>query len=204
MLSTSQAALVVGLAFITSVVIVSVVDDLLLANFVIPGDIEALSRDIETNRKRFGFAVSGYLLVLSLDAIIGIALYVVLKPANRKLALYTAALRLLYVVLLTIGVLALAAGISDVHGYATIRYLGYISFALHVFLLGYSSFRSGYIPKSLGILLIIASFTYVVFFADLHLPEILQVTTMSIMALAELSLSIWLIARRNKLPTNSS
>ena len=36
-LSTSKAALVVGIAFISSVVIVTIVDDFLLANFVVPG-----------------------------------------------------------------------------------------------------------------------------------------------------------------------
>jgi len=82
-LSTSKAALVVGIAFITSVVIVSLVDDFLLANFVVSGDTSALARDIEANGKIFGFAVVGYLLVLVHDSIIGIAPYVVLKPANK-------------------------------------------------------------------------------------------------------------------------
>ena len=73
-------------------------------------------------------------------------------------------------------------------------------FALHIFVLGYAVFRSGYIPKIIGILLVVASFTYVVFFVDLHLPETLLVVTMLIMAVAELSLSVWLIVKRDQLP----
>ena len=202
-LSTSKAAMIVGIAFITSVFIVSLVDDFLLANFVVPGDTAALARDIEANWRIFGFAALGYLLVLTLDSIIALALYVVLKPANKNLALLTAVLRLLYVCFLVSGLFALVFQIIDVYGYATIKLLGYIFFALHIFVLGYSVFKSGYIPKSLGILLIIASFTYVIFFVDLHLPEVLEVIIMLTMAIAELSLSIWLIVKRNRLPENS-
>ncbi len=201
-LSPSKAAMVVGIAFITSVVIVTLVDDILLANFVVPGDTATLARDIEANGRLFGFAVVGYLLVLALDSIIGLALYVVLKPANKNLALLTAVLRLLYACTLVIGLFALVFQIIDVYGYASIKLFGYIFFALHIFVLGYSVFKSGYIPKSLGILLVVASFTYIVFFVDLNLAETLQVIIMLTMLVAELALSIWLIVKRNSLPKN--
>lgn len=201
-LSSSKAAMVVGIAFITSIFIVTLVDDFLLANFVVPGDTEALASDIEANSRRFGLAVFGYLLVLALDSIIGLALYVVLKPANKNLASLTAVLRLLYAFTLTIGLFALVFQIIDVYGYASVKLTGYIFFALHILILGYSVFKSAYIPKSLGVLLIVASFTYIVFFVDFQLPETLAVIIMSTMAIAELSLSIWLIVKRNRLPEN--
>ena len=81
-LSIRNAAKIVGIAFISSIIIVTIVDDFLLANFVVPGDTEALARDIEFNGKLFGFAVVGYLFVPTLDSIIGLALYVVLKRRN--------------------------------------------------------------------------------------------------------------------------
>ena len=195
--------MVVGIAFITSVIIVTVVDDFLLANFVVPGDVEALARDIEANGKLFGFAVVGYLLVLALDSIIGLALYVVLKPSSKKLAWLTAKLRLLYAGILIIGLLALVVHVVDVHGYATIRLFGYVFFSLHIFVLGYAVFESGYIPRVLGVLLILASFTYIVFFVDLQLSEVFEVVVMLIMAIAEFSLSIWLMVNRGRLPANS-
>ena len=199
-LSTSKAALVVGIAFISSIFIVTLVDDFLLANFVVPGDTEALASNIEANGRRFGFAIVSYLFVLALDAIIGLALYVVLKPANKNLASLTAVLRLLYAFTLIIGLFALAFQIIDVYGYASIKLLGYLFFALHIFVLGYSVFKSEYIPKSLGVLLVLASFTYIVFFVDFQLPETIEIITMLTMAVAELSLSIWLMVKRNGLP----
>ena len=201
-LSTSKASMVVGIAFITSAIIVTIVDDFLLANFVVPGDAEALARDIEANGKLFGFAVVGYLLVLALDSIIGLALYVVLRPSSKNLALLTATLRLLYAGTLIIGLFALVVHVVDVHGYATIRLIGYIFFSLHIFVLGYAVFESGYIPRILGVLLILASFTYLVFFIDLRLSEVFEVIVMLIMAIAEFSLSIWLMVNRGRLPAN--
>jgi len=199
-ISSRKAAMVVGVAFITSVFIVTLVDDFLLANFVVPGDTATLARDIEANKKLFGFAVISYLLVLALDSIIGLALYVVLKPANKNLALVTGTLRLLYACSLIIGLFALVFQIIDVYDYESIKLFGYIFFALHILVLGYSVFKSGYIPKSLGILLMFASFTYVVFFVDINLPKTIKASIMVIMALAELLLSIWLVAKRKKLP----
>ena len=197
-LSPSKAAIIVGVSFITSVFIVTLIDDFLLANFVVPGDTSALAKDIGANRKSFGFAVIGYLLVLVLDSIIGLALYVVLKPANKKLAWYTGALRLLYACTLIIGLFALVLQIIDVYDYASLKLFGYIFFALHILVLGYSVFKSGYMPKSLGILLMFTSLTYIVFFVDnTNLPETLKVSIMLIILIAELSLSVWLMWKRN-------
>jgi len=145
-MSPSTAAMVVGIAFIASVLIVTLVDDFLLANFVVPGDSAALAIDIEANSRLFGFAVFCYLIVLVLDAIIGLALYVVLKPANKNLALLTGALRLLYAGTLVMGLFALTFQIIDAYGYAAIKNIGYVLFALHIFVLGYLIYRFKYIP----------------------------------------------------------
>lgn len=202
-ISSSKAAMVVGIAFISSMLIVTLIDDLLLANFVIPGDTEKLSIDIKASSRLFGLAVIGYLLVLVLDSIIGLALYVVLKPASKNLALLTSGLRLLYAFTLAIGLFALVFQIIDVYGYTSIKLAGYIFFAFHILILGYTVFKSGYIPKGIGVLLIFASFTYIVFFVDFQLSILLKTIIMAIMAIAELSLSIWLLLKRNKLPENS-
>lgn len=200
MKNTSNAAKVVGIAFITSVIIVTIVDDFLLANFVIPGDTEALAIDIKRNGTVFGFAVAGYFMVLVLDAIIGLGLYVVLKPANKNLAIITAVLRVLYAFTVLVGMFALVLQIIDVYDYAFLKLVGYVFFALHIFTLGYTIFKSDYIPKSLGALLILASLTYVTFFVDFQLPEDFATTLMLTMAMAELLLSLWLIVKRNTLP----
>lgn len=199
-ISPKKAAIIVGWSFITSVIIVTLIDDFLLANFVVPGDVSVLARDIEADRNAFGLAVIAYILVLILDSIIGLGLYVVLRPTNKKLAWYTGFLRLLYACVLIFGLIALVFQFIDVYSYASLKLFGYIFFALHILVLGYSVFRSGYIPKSLGILLMFTSLTYIVFFVDTtNLSEIFKLSLMFVMFIAEFSLSIWLLFKRNRL-----
>lgn len=194
------AGVVVGAAFLISVVIVTLVDDFLLANFVVPGDTAALARDIEANPQLLLFASVGYISVLVLDAVIGLGLFVVFRPVNKWLAAMTGALRLLYAGALMGGVLALLLQVIDVYGYATIKLVGYVFFAFHIFVLGCLAFVSGYIPRTLGALLVIASFSYAVFFIDIQLPDPIQVLAMLTMAIAEIALCVWLILKRNSLP----
>ena len=162
--SPRHAALVVGIAFIVSVILVTIVDDVLLPNFVVPGDVSALTTDISSDPRRFSIAAFGYLVVLMLDAIIGLALFVVLKNANPKLALATCVLRLLYAITLAIAVVALAGHVIEAQVYADIKSLGYVFFAAHIFVLGCSVLKTNYIPNAFGALLVLASFTYSVFF----------------------------------------
>lgn len=198
--SPRTAAVIVGVAFLVSILIVTLVDDFLLANFVVPGDTAALARDIDANPNVLLVASIGYVAVLALDSIIGLALYVVLKPANKRLAALTGALRLLYAAALMAGVLALLLQMIDVYGYATIKLVGYVFFAFHIFVMGCLVFVSGYIPKIFGALLVIASFSYAVFFIDTQLPDPIPVLAMLTMAIAEIALCVWLILKRNSLP----
>ncbi|TPV96023.1 MAG: DUF4386 domain-containing protein [Myxococcales bacterium FL481] len=203
-IEASKAAMAVGVAFIASIVLVTLVDDFLLANFVVPGDTEVLAREIAADRHKLSLAAAGYLFVLALDTVIGLALYIVLKPASRVLAWLTAAFRLSYVVVLSIGVFALVFDLVDARDYAAIKLFGYVLFALHLVFLGYTVFRSEYMPRSLGALLVVAALTYAVFFVELDLPEVAEILAMLTMLLAELSLSLWLIVRRNTLPSSTN
>ena len=176
------------------------IDDFVLSNFIGPGDTATLASDIKANEKLFGIAFAGYLIILMLDVVIALALYVILKPVNKILASLTAVLRLLYAAILVIGLLAIAFQFIDVYGYGTIKLIGYVFFTAHVFVLGYSVFKSEYIPRSLGILLIIASFCYIILlFGDFLVPDVLLPIFVVPAAIAELSLGIWLLWKRAKI-----
>ena len=102
-------------------------------------------------------------------------------------------------------VLALVFQVIDVYSYGTIKLIGYIFFTAHLFVLDYSIFKSGYIPKILGVLLIIASFIYIiVFYADFLVPEALLLILMVPAVIAELSLGIWLLLKSTKIPEMKS
>ena len=199
----NKAARIIGIAFVTSVILVTIIDDFILSNLVIPGgDSDALADNIETNKDSFITATILYLIVLLLDSVVAIALYVILKPSGKTLAMLTGYLRLLYVGSVAISLLALVTEIVEVSTYETGKLIGYLFFMLHVFVAGYTAYKSKYIPNVLGILLIIASFCYVIAFyvtIVIEIPNTLLVIFMLIMASGELALSIWLFLKANVL-----
>jgi hypothetical protein len=204
-MSPRKAAIIVGTAILAMFVLAVVVDEFVLSNFIGPGDTAALAGDMEANEARFGVAVVGYLIILLLDAAIAVALYVILKPANRILASLTAVLRLLYAAILVISVFALVLRFIDAYGYGTLKLIGYVFFTAHIFVLGYAVVKSAYLPRSLGVLLIIASLCYVVLiFGKSLVPEKLLPIFVVPAAAAELLLGIWLLWKRSKLPVMES
>jgi len=204
-MSPRKAAIVVGIAILAMFVLAIVVDEFVLSNFIGPGDTAALAGDMEANEARFGVAVVGYLIILLLDAAIAVALYVILKPANRILASLTAVLRLLYAAILVISVFVLVLRFIDAYGYGTAKLIGYVFFTAHIFVLGYAVVKSGYMPRSLGVLLIIASLCYVVLiFGKSLVPEKLLPIFVVPAAAAELLLGIWLLWKRSKIPAMES
>jgi hypothetical protein len=198
-ISQRKAAIVVGMGMIISAILAFIVDDFLLPNFIRPGDTAALARDIKTNEMLFGIATAIYLIILACDTAIALGLYVIFKPANRNLASLTAVLRLLYVTFAIVGILALVLQFINVYSYETIKLIGYIFFACHLFVAGYSAFKSGYIPRILGTLLIVASFCYVIFYVNFLVPEALLLVFMVYMAIGEISLDVWLLLKNAKI-----
>ena len=200
-MSPRKAAVVVGIAILAMFVLAVAVDELVLPNFIGPGDTAALAGDIQANKARFGVAVVGYLIILLLDAAIAVALYVILKPANKVLASLTAAFRLLYAEILVISVFALVLQFIDAYIYGTVKLIGYVFFTAHILVLGYVVVKSGYMPKSLGVLLIIASLCYVLLlFGKSLVPEKLLPIFVVPAAGAELLLGICLLWKRSKIP----
>ena len=200
-ISQRKAAIVVGIAFIISLFLAILVGNFILPNFINPGDTAALANDIKANKTLFHIAVVLYLIILALDTVIALALYIVLKPANKILASLSGIFRLLYATIAVISVSALAFQFIDVYSYETIKlWIGYLFFTCHIFITGYAVFKSGYIPRVLGVLLIIDSFCYVMaFYVSFLVPEAILLIFMVIMIIGELSLSLWLLLKSVKM-----
>jgi len=197
--SQRKASIVFGVAIIGMFVLAILVDNFILSNFIGPGDVAELATDIEADQTRFGFAVAGYLLILVLDFAIALAVYVIFKPVSKILASITAVFRLLYTAIMVVGVFSLVFQFIGVQSYGNMKLIGYIFFTFHIFMLGFSALKSGYIPKGLGILLIIAFFCYIVLlYGKSIVPEQLLPVIVVPAALAELLLGIWLLVKGGK------
>ena len=199
-LTPGQAGRVAGASFIISFVIVVYVGNFVLPNFLNPGDTDQLAKDIEDDARLMDIAVVGYLMILSLDAAVAFGLMIALRPADRTLADLTGVLRLVYVAIMVISVLALASESIDTSSYGTVKLIGYLFFTGHILVTGYIVLISGYIPRIFGIFFMLAFFSYILaFYLSAFVPEAILMIFMLFMIIAELSLSAWLVWKGTKL-----
>ena len=193
---------------------------------VVRGDAAATATHILGSETLFRVGLAAEMLVLVADVAIALVLYVLLEPVSRNLSLLAAFLRLTYASvngafrLLHLGAAVVLGGEASLKSfdpeqlnslaYLAIRLqgLGYgmslIFFGFHCALLGYLIRRSGYLPRLLGTLLVVAgaaylinSFGYVVAptFARMLYPWILLPA-----APAEWGLGLWLLLKGVDLP----
>ena len=206
-MSPLKAARVTGFAFIIMFALALFADGFVLQRLVVPGDAAATANNIKANELLFGLGIASYLIILALDAVIALALYVILKPVNKSLSSLAAVLRLLYTAIMGISLFALVLLFPNEYGYG--KLVAYVFFISHIFVLGYLVFKSGYIPRSLGVLLIIASFCYIILlYGDFILPkdwyEALSLIAMLPATFAEISLGIYLLLKGVKVPQPSN
>lgn len=198
--SAGQAARVAGTAFMVSFVLIIIIGNFLLPNFVNPGDKEELEADIKDNEQFFNIAVVMYLIVLLLDAIVAMGIVIVLNPVDRTLASVSGTLRLIYVVIMVIIVVTLAAHLIDVDSYGTFKLVGYLFFTGHILVTGYAVYISGYIPRIFGVFYMLAFISYILaFYVSSLVPEAILTIFMIFMIIAELSLSVWFVLKGTKL-----
>lgn len=188
-----------------------------LPKLVVPGDIEATVQNILSNRGLFVAGMLIYFTTFVADVVVAWALYVLLVPVNRSVSVLTAWFRLVYTVIAFVALLKLfsgfrllnephyltAFGADQLHAQvqlllSSFRYewsLGLVLFGIHLCLLGYLVYRSGYIPRILGILLAIAGFCYVIYSLGPYLYPKANLDFLFITFLAEPIFTFWLLIR---------
>jgi hypothetical protein len=179
--STSSAARLAGYGYLIIFVLAVFANFLALSTVVDPGDASATVANIGESRELFRGGLIGFTVVFVLDVAIAWALYIFFRGVNRDVALLTAWFRLVYTMMLGVGlvfyflVLSVIDGSStspdanlgqtqvmlflDAFDYAWL--LGLVCFGVHLVLLGRLALRAGFIPKAIGVLLIAAGIAYV-------------------------------------------
>jgi len=111
--------------------------------------------------------------VAILDIVVAWGLYIMLVPANKNLSALAAWLRVIYggIFIFAISKLYVALQVITVDGTQAMSYLkafqsiwdmGLILFGFHLLVLGYLVLKSGYVPKWLGVFLVLAAVGYIV------------------------------------------
>jgi hypothetical protein len=193
---------------------------------IVRGDAAITASNILHSETLFRASLAGEMLMLVCDVAVAMILYVLLKPVHRNLALLAAFLRLTHAgVYGVVGLFHLAAvillggddflrafDVQQLHAlaYLSLRLHGYgygiglIFFGFSLVLLGYLIYRSGYLPRIIGVLLVIAGLGYLInSFAQILAPTLAAnlFPWVLLPALpAELGLCLWLIVKGVDVP----
>ncbi len=210
-----QAALIAGLAYLLNPV--TLAEFSLYPRLVIPGHIDQTVQNIVAHGGMFVAAIFCYLISFIGDVVIAWTLYLLLAPVNRPVSLLTAWFRLIYTAIALVGLLDLVAVYRLLHepGYSaafgpgplnahvelllnSFRYdwsIGLVFFGIHLGLLGCLIYRSGYIPKILGIVLVIDGAGWVTDSVKPYLFPDAPLGFLFVTFLGELFLMLWLLIR---------
>lgn len=182
-LSLRAAAAVAGLGLL----VMAVLAGLSFAAFeslVVPADAATTARNIVDHELLFRSLICGFLIVVVLDVVVAWALYVFLGPAGRSLALLAAWFRVVYAAVFAAALsnlfvaVRLPAGAYSLQAFTTGQSnaqvmvsvnafndgwdAALVLFGLHLLLLGYLIFKSGYVSRAIGILVMVASAGYLI------------------------------------------
>lgn len=219
-----RAARLAGAGYLAIIILGLTAELGIRANLVFLDDASRTASEIAGAQTLFRLSIAGDLVMLGFDAAVGAALFVVFRPAGAGLTVISTIFRVLHTAVYgaTLVVLTIAAHIvsadanlagftaqqadtfvlllmeAQASGYA----LGLAFFGVHVALLGLLILRSGYMPKTIGWLLLLAAVGYLAdTFARVLLTNYADVQDVfSIIVLApafvgELSVGLWLLLK---------
>jgi Domain of unknown function (DUF4386) len=188
---------------------------------IVRSDAAATASNILGSETLFRVGLAGEMLTCLCDVALAMILYVLLKPVSRNVALLAAFHRVTFVAVYATSKLFLVAAVVVLGGadylkafdptqlqalaYLSLRLhgqgygLSLIFFGVHCVLLGYLIYLSGYLPRIIGVLLVIGGLGYLVnSFAEILAPPVAASLFPWIMlpaAAAESGLALWLVVK---------
>jgi hypothetical protein len=216
-----QAGLVAGLGLLAMAALSGFGIFYVGERLVTQGDAARTVEDIAASDGLFRWGTASLYAVVVLDVVVAWALFRFFSPVSSGLARLAAWFRLAYagVFMLAIGQLA---GIPDlvasdqyagvftaeqIQGQTLLKtdafddlwMAGLILFGIHLALVGYLAYRSSYVPKLLGVLLIIAGAGYVFDSVASTVLASPPGSVATVTFLGEFLLALWLVARGRRI-----
>ncbi len=222
-ISIRRAAGVAGISSIVMFFAAMLAEFYARQNLIVPDNADVTAYNITHNTSSFRLGIFGFIVVLICDVLVSWALYIFLRPVNKSLSLLAALFRLVYTAVFGTSLLNLVSGfrlLTDTYytiaannqalllfnafddGWA----VGLIFFGIHLMLLGYLIITSKFIPKLIGILLLLASLAYLtdnaakLLLADYSAHKTLLTIIVAIPSIiGEVGFAIWLLVKGRKL-----
>lgn len=175
----------------------------------------SLKESLISNKVLYQYMLLGIGVILILDLLVSYTLYIYFEKDNKKIALISAIIRVIYTIIFGVATFYLINNLNNEIGNELVKQnfrkfeftwnFGLLIFGLHIILIGILMKLHKGVPKTLWYLTLFAGVSYiVVHFLKLSIPQSEFVGTLEMilalpMAIGELGLAIWLIIKGGKL-----
>ena len=213
-----SAARIAGFAYLIIIVAGVAAEFLMRSSLIVSGDATTTVNNILESETLFRSSIVLDLIMIGADMIVAVALYALLRPINRHLALLAALFRVVMDSILGVNLLNLLAAVTlvqnngedaafgteeinalamsfiDAHalGYS----VGLVPFAFATFIVGYLLFKSDYVPRVVSVMMVLAGLTYLTG-STIHVlaPDLNDGFSIAyaVPFVAESTLAIWLV-----------
>lgn len=216
-----RAALIAGAALTLMAVLAGFGSLIVVEGLVTPGDAAATANDILGAETAFRLGVASLYLAALLDVVVAWALMRVFSVVNAELSRLGAWLRLAYAAVFMVALSQLAGiprlltpadgtnaftteqlqaqALAKFETFHDIWFAGLIVFGAHLVVAGYLAYKSGFVPRLIGVLLVVAgagyaSDSFVTVFTE-DPPFVVSIVTF----LGEFLLGLWLLLRSHRI-----
>jgi hypothetical protein len=215
--SLRKAALVAGLGLLIMTIFAVGAIYFSFPRLIVAGDAAATANNIITDGFLFRVGIGSLVIVMVCDVVVAWALYIFLEPVDRNLSLLTAWFRLVYSMILGVAlfnyvdVLRLLSGADylkmvekdQLHAQVMLSLnavddewaIGLVFFGIHLALLGYLVLKSHYVPRILGVVIIVAGFAYLIDNLGMVLIPDYDFGIATFLGWGELLFMLWLLFR---------
>jgi len=226
-LSFSQITKIAGIGYLIIFITGIYANFFVLENLIVQNNSSATVSNILSNELLFRIGIVIFLIMVIFDVILTWALYIILEPVDKNLSRLSALLRLVNCTIFGIAlfhllnVLQLLSGANylkalevsqlnaqvmlSLQAFSDTWLVGLVFFGIHLLVLGKLIMKSTFVPKVIGILLIIASLGYMIDSLAYFLlsnyqdyKDIFQLIVIIPGIIGELSFTVWLL-RKHKL-----
>ncbi len=186
---------------------------------VVPGDATATANNIMASQGLFRAGMVSDSIVFLIEIALTVLLYILIKPVSKSLSLIATYARLAMTVIQGINllnhfiVLLLLSGagyltvfapdqlqvfvLLFLNAHESVTLIWGLFFGLHLLVFGYLVYKSGYLPKFIGVLLLIVALCYLVQdFGNMLFPQYKALfTSIGSLAFLEIAFPLWLLIK---------
>ena len=217
--SIQKAARITGILILIMAVIAPFGMIYLPATLIVPGDAATTANHVMASESLFRLGIVSDSIVFLIEIVLCALLYVLLKPVNKTLSLVAAFARLAMTILQGINLLNYffvllllsdagyltvfapdqlqALGLLFLNAHEAVVLIWGVAFGLHLLVSGYLVYKSGYLPKIVGGLLIVAALCYFTqSFGNMVFPAFKALfASIGLLSIVEIALPLWLLIK---------